>query len=134
MKSNQEKILKNTKIKLKAKVNPTEDQTKVENSIRNIMGEKITIKKIEKNELIAEDELSSLYLIKRYIVKNEIEELARNILEKNKTETEIKFFVNKQAAYNNNFHMIDENMSVLGDIEIIIKTDAPEEVIEWITS
>jgi predicted RNA binding protein with dsRBD fold (UPF0201 family) len=30
--------------------------------------------------------------------------------------------------------MIDENMSPLGDIEITIKTDNPEEVIEWITS
>lgn len=98
------------------------------------MGERITIKKSENDNLIVEDELSSLKLINKFIIKNEFEELAKNILEKNKTDTEIKFFVNKQAAFNNNFHMIDENMSPLGDIEITIKTDNPEEVIEWITS
>lgn len=98
------------------------------------MGEKIIIKKSENEYLTVEDELSSLYLINKFIVKNEFEELARNILEKNKTKTGTKFYVNKQAAYNNNFHMIDENMSPLGDIEITIKTDKNEEVIEWITS
>lgn len=98
------------------------------------MGEKITIKKSEKDNLIVEDDLSLLYLINNFIVKNELGELARNILEKNKTDTELKFFVNKQAAYNNTFHMIDESMSPLGDIEITIKTDTPEDVIEWITS
>lgn len=98
------------------------------------MGERITITKNEKDNLIVEDNLSSLYLIKKLIAKNELGELARNILEKNRTEREIKFFVNKQAAYNNNFHMIDDSMSTLGDIEITIKTDTPEEVIEWISS
>ena len=98
------------------------------------MGEKITIKKSEDDYLIVNDDLSSLSLINHFIVKNEFKELAKNILEKNKTDTEIKFFVNKQAAYNNTYHMIDENMSPLGDIEITIKTDNPEEVIEWITS
>ncbi|MBE6485774.1 MAG: hypothetical protein E7Z85_02895 [Methanosphaera stadtmanae] len=134
MKSNHEKILKNTQIKLKVKLNPTEEQIKVENSIRNIMGEKITIKKSENDYLIVEDDLSSLYLINKLIIKNEFDELSKNILEKNKTDTEIKFFVNKQAAYNKNFHIIDENMSPLGDIEITIETDNSEEVIEWITS
>jgi len=98
------------------------------------MGEKITIKKSENDYLIVEDDLSSLYLINKLIIKNEFDELAKNILEKNKTDTEIKFFVNKQAAYNKNFHIIDENMSPLGDIEITIETDNSEEVIEWITS
>lgn len=133
MKSNQE-IIKNTQIKLKTKLNQTESQTKVENSIRNIMGEKIIIKKSEDDYLIVEDDLSSLSLINHLIIKNEFEELTKNILEKNKTESTINFFINKQAAYNNNFHILDEDMSPLGDIEIIIKTDSPEEVIEWITS
>ncbi len=98
------------------------------------MGEKIIIKKSEDDYLIVEDDLSSLSLINHLIIKNEFEELTKNILEKNKTESTINFFINKQAAYNNNFHILDEDMSPLGDIEIIIKTDSPEEVIEWITS
>lgn len=98
------------------------------------MGEKITIKKSDDNYLIVEDNLSSLSTIRNMIVKNEFEEVARNILEKNRTESSINFFINKQAAYNNLFHMIDENMSPLGDIEIIVKSNDIEEVIEWITS
>lgn len=134
MKSNQDPNIKNIQIKLKTKLNPTEEQTKVENSIRNLMGEKITIRKSDDDYLIVEDDLSSLSIIRKLIIKNEMEELARNIFEKNKKENSITFFINKQAAYNNMFHMIDENMSPLGDIEITIESNDSEEVIEWITS
>lgn len=134
MKSNQDPNIKNIQIKLKTKLNPTEEQTKVENSIRNLMGEKITIRKSDDDYLIVEDDLSSLSIIRKLIIKNEMEELARNIFEKNKKENGITFFINKQAAYNNMFHMIDENMSPLGDIEITIESNDSEEVIEWITS
>ncbi|MBQ6219174.1 MAG: hypothetical protein IJJ47_05530 [Methanosphaera sp.] len=61
-----------------------------------------------------------------------MEELAYNILNKNKSENTLTFFVNKQAAFNNTFHMIDENMSQLGDIEVIISCNNPDEIIEWI--
>jgi predicted RNA binding protein with dsRBD fold (UPF0201 family) len=98
------------------------------------MEEKLTIEKLENNCIIIEDDLSILSKINRIIVRNELQELATNILEKNKTDTTIKFYINKQAAYNNQFHMIDENMSPLGDIEVCIETDAAEEVIKWITS
>ncbi len=98
------------------------------------MGEKITIRKSDDDYLIVEDDLSSLSIIRKLIIKNEMEELARNIFEKNKKENGITFFINKQAAYNNMFHMIDENMSPLGDIEITIESNDSEEVIEWITS
>lgn len=98
------------------------------------MGERITIRKSDDDYLIVEDDLSSLSIIKKLIIKNEMEELAKNIFEKNKTESGTTFFVNKQAAYNNMFHMIDENMSPLDDIEIKIESNDIKEVIEWITS
>lgn len=62
-----------------------------------------------------------------------MEEFAFNILKKNKTENTLKFYINKQAAFNNDFHMIDENMSQLGDIEVFITCNNPDEIIEWIT-
>lgn len=98
------------------------------------MGEKIIIKKSDDDYLMVEGNLSILSVIKRLIIKNEFEELARAIFEKNRTDSCISFFVNKQAAYNNMFHMIDENMSPLGDIEIIITGSNLEEAIGWITS
>ena len=98
------------------------------------MGEKLTIQKTRDNYILVEDDLNILSRINHLIVKNELEELAINILKRNMTESSVKFFINKQAAFNNTFHMIDENMSPLGDIEVMIESDAPEEVIEWITS
>ena len=99
-----------------------------------MMGEKITIRKTEDNYLICEDNLSVLSKINHWIIQNEMEELALNIFEKNKTENSLTFYINKQAALNNSFHMIDENMSPLGDIEVKIITDNPDEVIEWIVN
>lgn len=100
-----------------------------------MMGEKLTIKKTEDDYLIIEErDISVLSKINHFILKNEQEELAVNIMERNMTDDSIKFFINKQAAYNNSLHMIDEEMSPLGDIEVEIRTGNPEEVIGWITS
>lgn len=99
-----------------------------------MVGEKPTIQKTNENYLIVEDNLIILSKINHIILKNELEELAINILRRNMTNSSLKFFINKQAAFNNTFHMIDENMSTLGDIEVTIESDYPEKVIEWITS
>lgn len=99
-----------------------------------MMGEKIIIRKTENNYLIVEDVLDVLSKVSHMIVKNEMEELALNILEKNRTNSSLTFYINKQAALNNNFHMNYEDLSPLGDIEVKIKTDTPDEVIKWIVS
>ncbi len=99
-----------------------------------MMGEKITIRKTEDNYLICEDNLSILSKVNHMIIHNKMEELAKNILEKNKTDSSITFYINKQSALNNAFHMVDEDLSPLGDIEIKIKTSNPDEVIKWIVS
>ena len=134
MKSNQKTTIKNTHVIIKTKINPTEEQTKIENSIQNIMGKKITIKKTDNDFLIVEGDSNSLSLIKENIIKNDLKELAYNILNNNLTKTMIKFYINKQSAFNNEFHMIDESMSPLGDIEVEIISDNPQKVIEWIIS
>ena len=56
------------------------------------------------------------------------------MLNKNKTEGRLLFYVNKQAAFHNKFHIIDENMSPLDDIEVLIETSNPDSIIKWITS
>ena len=98
-----------------------------------IVAEKSTIRK-NGDCLELDGDLSLLSKVNHIIIKNEQEELAYNILERNLKENSMKFFINKQAAYNNNFHMIDEDMSPLSDIEVEIVSDNPEEVIRWITS
>jgi len=134
MKSNQENQYIKAEVTIKAKVNQTEDQTKVENSILNMVTEKHSINIIKDNYLILKGDLSLLLRIKNRINKNEQEELIKYILEKNRKDSLLKFFINKQSAFNNTFHIIDESMSTLGDIEVEIITDYPEEVIEWFSS
>lgn len=99
--------------------------------MQNLVNEKHTITKTNDDHLLIEGDLSLLAGIKKRIIKNEQEELITSILEKNRNENSSKFFINKQCAFYNNLHLIDENMSVLGDIEVNILSDNLDEVIQW---
>ena len=132
MNLNQE-IIKNTSVKIKTKINLTEDINKVKNSIKNIIPEKITINTTDK-EILIENDVTLLDNIHKLVKTNKLEEVTVNILNKNKTEGRLLFYVNKQAAFHNKFHIIDENMSPLDDIEVLIETSNPDSIIKWITS
>lgn len=132
MNLNQE-IIKNTSVKIKTKINLTEDINKVKNSIKNIIPEKITINTTDK-EILIESDVTLLDNIHKLVKTNKLEEVTVNILNKNKTEGRVLFYVNKQAAFHNKFHIIDENMSPLDDIEVLIETSNPDSIIKWITS
>lgn len=132
MNLNQE-IIKNTSVKIKTKINLTEDINKVKNSIKNIILEKITINTTDK-EILIESDVTLLDNIHKLVKTNKLEEVTVNILNKNKTEGRLLFYVNKQAAFHNKFHIIDENMSPLDDIEVLIETSNPDSIIKWITS
>lgn len=132
MNLNQE-IIKNTSVKIKTKINLTEDINKVKNSIKNIISEKITINTTDK-EILIESDVTLLDNIHKLVKTNKLEEVTVNILNKNKTEGRLLFYVNKQAAFHNKFHIIDENMSPLDDIEVLIETSNPDSIIKWITS
>lgn len=132
MNLNQE-IIKNTSVKIKTKINLTEDINKVKNSIKNIIPEKITINITDK-EILIESDVTLLDNIHKLVKTNKLEEVTVNILNKNKTEGRLLFYVNKQAAFHNKFHIIDENMSPLDDIEVLIETSNPDSIIKWITS
>ena len=94
-----------------------------------------TILNINDNNIYyTEGDINLLNTIHKYIKTNKVEEVTTNILNKNKTNNTIHFYINKQAAYHNKFHIIDENMSALDDIEIIIETENPDDIIKWIIS
>ncbi|WP_289003179.1 RNA-binding domain-containing protein [uncultured Methanosphaera sp.] len=118
---------------MKTKINLTEDINKVKNSIKNIIPEKITINTTDK-EILIESDVTLLDNIHKLVKTNKLEEVTVNILNKNKTEGRVLFYVNKQAAFHNKFHIIDENMSPLDDIEVLIETSNPDSIIKWITS
>ena len=58
--------------------------------------------------------------MRRFIKTNKLEEVTENIITHNATSENIVFYVNKQAAYHNQFNIIDESMSTLGDIKVEI--------------
>lgn len=93
-----------------------------------------TILNINENNIYTEGDINLLNTIHKHIKTNKLEEVTTNILNKNKTNNTIQFYINKQAAYHNKFHIIDENMSALDDIEITIETENPDDIINWIIS
>lgn len=76
--------------------------------------------------------MNLLKTVKKLIKTNNLQEIAVNILNKNKTKNSTYFYVNKQAMYHNNYHMIDEDMSVLGDIKVDIQSNDINGIINWI--
>jgi len=128
MKSN----YKNIKVIIKTKLNKTENPSKVKTCLTNITTKNSTIKEQNENYLYIEGNLELLNTIKKKIKQEELEDITKQILYKNKKENSLTFYINKQSALNNKFHIIDENMSVLEDIEVNIKTDNPKEIINWI--
>jgi len=82
--------------------------------------------------LIVEGNIELLKTIKKLIRINDFQEILVMIFNKNKQDTQFKFYVNKQAAYHNKFHILDEDMSSLNDIEVSITSDNLDEVIDCI--
>lgn len=120
-----------TKVIIKTKINKTESPEKIKKAIKNIINPNIAIKK-ENDTFSISGDLDLLYTISNKIRENELESVAQLVLKKNKTDNSLKFYINKQAAYHNRFHIIDEDISTLNDIEVLIKTDDPEDIINWI--
>ncbi|MDO5852321.1 MAG: RNA-binding domain-containing protein [Methanobacteriaceae archaeon] len=119
---------------MKTKINPTENPLKIKNAIKNILPENQIIKEID-NELILEASDNSIDLLHDRILNEEKEKILESIL-LNKLNSDceiISFFINKQAAYNNELNILDEELSPLNDIEIILETDYLEEFIKYLT-
>lgn len=95
--------------------------------------EKPTVKKVDDDFLEVEGNLELLSSLKNRILKNEQEELVTSILERNRKDDSSFFFINKQSAYNNSVHLIDESLSTLGDLEVIIFSESLDDVINWFT-
>lgn len=134
MKSNQNKTINDTTtiIKIETKVNRTENIKKVATTIKNITTDEITINKTDDDKIYTQGDINLLKTVQKHIKTNNLEELTQQILNKNRKEDTLEFYINKQSAYHDNIHLIDESMAPLGDIHVIIKTSNPDDVINWI--
>ncbi|MBO7719707.1 MAG: hypothetical protein J6S29_06125 [Methanosphaera sp.] len=70
--------------------------------------------------------------IKNRINREGLNEVAWNILNGNKEDNSTFFFINKQSAYNNKFHINDVDLSPLGDIRVEIYDENIDELIDYI--
>lgn len=116
----------------KATVNPTENLNKVIEALSNIFD--------YDDLLITDDQVtvcgssSSLIRFKEFLEKRQIRDTARKILSnllKHKSDT-IKFKISKQAAFAGRINLVEDDLSPLGEIEVIIHTENPEEFICWL--
>ncbi|AWX32349.1 hypothetical protein AW729_04180 [Methanosphaera sp. BMS] len=70
--------------------------------------------------------------VKNRINREGLNDVAENILNKNKEDNSTFFYINKQSAYNNKFHITDVDLSPLGDIKVELYDDDIDELIEYI--
>ena len=128
MKLNQN--ITNTTVIIKLKVNQTESLEKIQTSIKNIINKSPTLE--TKKTLEIKGDIKLLNILKNRINKEGFNEVIEGILNKNKEDNHTFFYINKQSAYNNKFHISDVDLSPLGDIKVELYNDNMDELIEYI--
>lgn len=115
-------------------INPSEDQTKVEQAISNVLPE-IEIQ-VNGNSIKATSQnLETLSNIYEVIHSRKTQRVYRRFLNNNLRDDSTWFYLNKQAAFSNSIAMCDEaDESPLGPIKVILTSKNIEEVIEWLVS
>ena len=115
-------------------INPSEDQTKVEQSISNILPD-IEIQISNGSLKATSQNLETLTNIFEAIHSRKIQRVYRRFLNNNLHNDSTWFYLNKQAAFSNTIAMCDEaDESPLGPIKIVLTSKNIEEVIDWLVS
>ncbi|MFB5610290.1 MAG: RNA-binding domain-containing protein [Nitrosopumilaceae archaeon] len=115
-------------------INPSEDQTKVEQAISNILPEiEIQITGDSLNGM--SENLETLSNIFEVIHNRKIQRVYRRFLNNNLRNDSTWFYLNKQAAFSNIVALCDEaDESPLGPIKIVLTSKNIEDVIDWLVS
>ena len=122
----------NCKIDVYCTINPSEDQTKVEQAISNIIPDiesqinDDSLKEKSKN-------LETLSNIFEVIHSHKIQRVYRRFLINNLRNDSTWFYLNKQAAFSNTVSLCDEaEESPLGPIKIVLTSKNIEDIIDWL--
>jgi hypothetical protein len=128
--------MERTRVRIEARVYPTEDEEKVSMAIRNVVGE-VKLEAIPSGHVLllrAEGEgLETLSPLKRKLERERIRDAARARLLRSIEDKRIIFSLNKQAAYAEHISFSIAGDNPLGPIMIIIECDDPEAVVDWLT-
>ena len=122
---------------IKAHLNPTESQEKLETAITNLFGDvhPTLTKEHGVNYLVAEAEgIDSLRQLKQRLANDMIRDAVHAMLSRWAAKNEkVAFHLNRQAAYANHVSIYHANKVPLGPIEVEIE-GPPEEIIEFLTA
>lgn len=116
----------------KAMVNPTENLNKVIEALSNIFDYDDLL--ITDDQVTVTGSSSSLIRFKEFLEKRQIRDTARKILTNvlNHELDGIEFKISKQAAFAGRVNLVEDDLSPLGEIDVIIYTENPEELICWL--
>ncbi len=124
----------NCKIDVYCTINPSEDQTKVEQAISNILPD-IKIQINDDSLKAISQNLKTLSNIFEVIHSHKIQRVYRRFLNNNLRNDSTWFYLNKQAAYSNTISLCDEaEESPLGPIKIVLTSKNIEDIIDWFVS
>lgn len=78
-------------------------------------------------------DLSSLERLRMILQRDRIRAAGRSVLRRSIEDSRIVFFLNKQAAFAGHVSFsAPEGESPLGPIQVIIETEKPEKLIDWL--
>ena len=124
----------NCKIDVYCTINPSEDQTKVEQAISNILPD-IEIQINDDSLKATSQNLETLSNIFEVIHSHKIQRVYRRFLNNNLGNDSTWFYLNKQAAFSNTVSLCDEaEESPLGPIKIVLTSKNIEDIIDWLVS
>jgi hypothetical protein len=128
--------MERAKVRIEARVYPTEDEEKVSRAIKNVVGE-VKLKAIPLGQgflLRAQGEgLETLFPFKRKLEGERIRDAARSRLLRSIEGNRIVFGLNKQAASAEHVSFSIAGETPLGPITVIIECDDPKALVEWLT-
>ncbi|TMH96160.1 hypothetical protein E6H37_03830 [Candidatus Bathyarchaeota archaeon] len=119
-----------------AEVRPTEDAERVRKAVTNILRGEVEVRRIDEwsgQVLIYGKDQSSLERLRMILQRDRIRAAARSVLRRSVEGNRIVFFLNKQAAYAGHVSFsAPEGESPLGPIQVILETENPEQLIDWL--
>ena len=121
---------------VETEINPTEDEEKIKKTIWNLFGDlSIQITPAHKGKMLTAKAkgADTLATLKNVLRRDRICDSSRKPLRQGITENTITFYLNKQVAFAGHVSFSEAMAeSPLGPIKVIVKSENPRELIDWI--
>jgi len=117
-------------------VRPTEDPAKVKKAVTNILRGEVEVRQVDEwsGKVILEGkDQSSLERFRMILQRDRIRAAARSVLRRSVEGDRIIFYLNKQAAHAGHVSFsAPEGESPLGPIQVVVETENPDQLIDWL--